>query len=151
MQVMCHWSLNLIFRAKPKLESGNRKSNIASRWQILKVTSLKINRLLPIATNNMYMKLKFQSELELRFGNHYMSPTEGRTDRRTRWIQYTLPPTPLGGSIMILNISNGVIVQSCRIKPSTCTCGGAFLSSVTFKFDRWPWKTKEHPSRLTFN
>ena len=149
MQVMCHWSLNLIFRAKLKLESGNRKSNIASRWQILKVTSLKINRLLPIATNNVYMKFKFQSKLELRSGNHV---TYRRTDRQTDKVNPVYPPTNfVGRSIMILNISNGVIVQSCRIKPSTCTWGGAFLSSVTFKFDRWPWKTKEHPSRLTFN
>ena len=95
MQVMCHWSLNLIFRAKLKLESRNRKSNIASRWQILKVTSLKINRPLPIATNNMYMKFQFQSKLaKLRSGNHV---TYRRTDRLTDKVNPVYPPTNFVG------------------------------------------------------
>ena len=52
--VMCHWSLNLIFKAKLKLESGNLRIQDGRQAAILRVTSLKINRLLPIATNNMH-------------------------------------------------------------------------------------------------
>ena len=33
-----------------------------------------------------------------------MSSTDRRTDRRTRWIQYTPPPTSLGGGIKILSL-----------------------------------------------
>ena len=89
-QVMCQWSLDLIFKAKLKLEYGNWKIQYGRPAAILKVTSLKINRLLPIATNNMHMKLKFQSKLQLRSGNHVAyRRTDRQTDRRTRWFQYT--------------------------------------------------------------
>ena len=71
-QVMSRWSLNLIFKAKIKLESGNRKIQHGCQVAILKVTSLKINRLLPTDTNTRIwnFKLKFQSKFELRSGNH---------------------------------------------------------------------------------
>ena len=47
------------------------------------------------------LKLKFQSKLELCSGNHVVyRQTDGRTDRRTRWIQYIPPPTSLGGGII---------------------------------------------------
>ena len=58
---MCYWSLDLIFEAKQKLESGNQKIQDGRQAAILKVTSLKINRLLPMATNNMHVK--FQTEI----------------------------------------------------------------------------------------
>ena len=46
------------------------------------------------------LKLKFQSELDLCSGNHVVyRQTDGQTDRRTMWIQYTPPPTSLGGGI----------------------------------------------------
>ena len=96
--VMCYWSLDLIFKAKHKLESGNQKIQDGHQAAILKVTSLKINRLLPMATNNMHVKfqIKFQSKLELSSGNHVVyRRTDGRTDGRTRWIQYTPPPLQL--------------------------------------------------------
>ena len=54
-QVMCLWCLDLIFKAKVKLESGNRKIQYGCQTAILKVTSLKITRLLPMATKNMQM------------------------------------------------------------------------------------------------
>ena len=52
------------------------------------------------------LKLKFQSKLDLCSGNHAVYRqtdgwTDRRTDGRTRWIQYTPPPTSLGGGIMI--------------------------------------------------
>ena len=55
-QVMCQWGINSVFKAKLKLESGNWKIQFVCQ-AVLKVTSLKINRLPPIATNNMLMKL----------------------------------------------------------------------------------------------
>ena len=89
--VMCYWSLDLIFRAKQELESGNRKIQDGRQAAILKVTSLKINRLLAMATNNMHMK--FQTEIPKQTWVTLRKPcrlqTDGRTDRQTRWLQYT--------------------------------------------------------------
>ena len=90
-QVMRHWSLDLIFKAKLKLESGNRKIQYGRQTDILKVTSLKIYRLLPRATNNMH--LKFEIEIPKQSWVMLRKPcrlqTDGHTDRWTRWIQYT--------------------------------------------------------------
>ena len=49
------------------------------------------------------LKLKFQSKLDLYTGNHVVyRQTDGQTDGRTGWIQYTPhPPTSLGGGITI--------------------------------------------------
>ena len=47
-QVLGHWSFEFIFKAKLKLESGNQKIQYGRQAAILKLTSLKINRLLPI-------------------------------------------------------------------------------------------------------
>ena len=48
------------------------------------------------------LKLKFQSKLDLCSGNPVIyRGMDGRTDGRTRWIQYTPPPTSLGGGIII--------------------------------------------------
>ena len=44
-------SLDLIFKAKLKLESGNRKIQYGRQVVVLQVTSLKINRFMPAATN----------------------------------------------------------------------------------------------------
>ena len=47
------------------------------------------------------LKLKFQRKLDLCSGNRVVyRQTDRRTDGRTRWIQYTPPPTSLGGGIM---------------------------------------------------
>ena len=61
----------------------------------------------PPSTCIWSLKLKFQSKLDLCSGNHVVyRQTDGRTDRRTdgrtRWIQYTPPPTSLGGGIKIV-------------------------------------------------
>ena len=58
---MCCWSLQLIFKAKLKLQSANKKVQYGCQVAILKVTSLKSNGLQPIATKNMYMK--FETEI----------------------------------------------------------------------------------------
>ena len=55
----------------------------------------------PPSTCIWNLKLKFQSKLDLCSGNHVVyRRTDGQTDRRTRWIQYTPPPTSLGGGII---------------------------------------------------
>ena len=56
IQVLCHLSLELIFKAKLKLESGNQ--NIQYGWlaAILKLTLLKINRLLHIYISIVLLK-----------------------------------------------------------------------------------------------
>ena len=120
------------------------KSNMAPQAAILIMLLLKINRLLPIyisivllkfevdiqsqskvrvrkpknpiwppgfclwppSTCIWNLKLKFQSKLELCSGNHVVyRQTDGQTDARTRWIQYTPPPTSLGGDIKTLKVN----------------------------------------------
>ena len=59
-QVMCYWSLESILIAKLKLKSGNWKIQYGWQAAILKVTSLKINQLWPMATNTMHMKFEIE-------------------------------------------------------------------------------------------
>ena len=64
----------------------------------------------PPSTCIWNLKLKFQSKLDLCSGNHAVyrqtdGRTDGQTDRRTRWIQYTPPPTSLGGGIKTLSLN----------------------------------------------
>ena len=80
-------------------ESRNRKNQYGHKAAILKVTSLKMNRRLPMTTINMHMK--FQIEIPKQTWLMLRKPcrlqTDGRTDGqtdgrmvgRTRWIQYT--------------------------------------------------------------
>ena len=67
-QVMCSWSLDLIFKAKLKLEFGNWKIQYGCQAAILKVTLLKINRLLPIYTISLLLKFRLdnQSQTEVK-------------------------------------------------------------------------------------
>ena len=62
----------------------------------------------PPSTCIWNLKLKFQSKLDLCSGNHVVyRRTDGRTDGRTRWMQYTPPPTSLGGgTIMVYPIQH---------------------------------------------
>ena len=154
------WSLKLKLQSKLDLHSGNhatyrvqkRKIQYGHQAAILKMTLLKINRLLPISISivplkfevdiqsqsqvrvwkpkksNMAarrpfckwrrwksigfclwppstciwnLKWKFQSKLDLCSGNHVVyrqtdGRTEGQTDGRTRWIQYTPPSNFVG-------------------------------------------------------
>ena len=98
--VLCRWSLKLIFKAKVKLESGNQKIQYGRQAAILKVTSLKINRLLPMATINMHMKFEIEipQETWLMLRNHIVyRQSDGRTDRRTDKVNPVYPPTNFVG------------------------------------------------------
>ena len=69
----------------------------------------------PPSTCIWNLKLKFQSKLDLCSGNHVVyrqtdGRTDGQTDRRTRWIQYTPPPTSLGGGI-ITNLTASILIE----------------------------------------
>ena len=68
IQVLCHLSLELIFKAKLKLESGNQKIQYGCLAAILKLTSLKINRLLHIYISNVLLKfgVDIQSQTKVR-------------------------------------------------------------------------------------
>ena len=57
---MCHWSLNLIFKAKLKLEYEDQRIQDGRQTAILRVTSLKINKLLLMATKNMHVKFEIE-------------------------------------------------------------------------------------------
>ena len=67
---MCYWSLDLKFKAKLKLQSGNRKIQHGHQAAILKMTLLKINRLLFIYTSDVPLKfgLIFKAKLKLDSG-----------------------------------------------------------------------------------
>ena len=100
--VMCYWNLDLIFKAKQTLESGNRIIQDGHQAAILKLISLKINKLLPIATNKMHME--FQIEIPKQTWVTLRKPcrlqTDGQTDRQTdKVIPVYPPPTSLGGGI----------------------------------------------------
>ena len=67
-QVLSHWSFEFIFKAKLKLESGNKKIQYGCQAAILKLTSLTINRLLPIYVSTVPLKFRgdIQSQTKVR-------------------------------------------------------------------------------------
>ena len=91
IQVICYWGLDLISNAKLKLVSGYWKIQYGHQVGILNVTSLKINRVWPMATNNMVMK--FETEIPKQTWVMLQKPCQLQTDRwiagRTRWILHT--------------------------------------------------------------
>ena len=88
IQVLCHLSLELIFKAKLKLESGNQKIQYGHQAAILNVTSLKINRLLPMTTINMHVKFEIeilkQTWLTLWKPCHLQSPETEKSNMAAR-------------------------------------------------------------------
>ena len=68
IHVLCHLSLELIFKAKLKSESGNQSIQYGCLAAILKLTLLKINRLLPIYICIVWLKFKvdIQSQSKVR-------------------------------------------------------------------------------------
>ena len=58
-----------------------------------------------MATINMHMKFEIEipKQTWLMLRKPCRLQTDGQTDRRTRWIQYTPPPTSLGGGINKVN------------------------------------------------
>ena len=102
-QMMCQWSLD--FKAKLELQSGNRKIQYGCQIAILKVTSLKINRLLPIANEEHAYEIWNSKWTWVTLWKPCPLQTDGWTDGRTRWIQYTpTPTTSLGRGIIIHRI-----------------------------------------------
>ena len=72
IQLLCHLSLELIFKARLKLESGNQKIQYGCLAAILKLTLLKINRLLHICISILcYLSLELiiKAKLKLESGN----------------------------------------------------------------------------------
>ena len=69
--VLCHLSLQVIFIAKLKLESRNQKFQYGCLAAILKLTLLKINRLLHIKISICHLSLEliFKAKLKLESGN----------------------------------------------------------------------------------
>ena len=89
IQVSCHLSL----------ESGNQKIQYGHQAAILKVTSLKINRLLPMATINMHMKFEIEipQETWLMLRKPCRLQTDGRTDGRTDQVNPVYTPSNFVG------------------------------------------------------
>ena len=86
--ILCHLSLQLIFKALLKLESGNQKIQYGHQAAILKVTSLKIKRLLPMTTINMHMnygiEIPKQTWLTSRKPCHLQSPETEKSNMAAR-------------------------------------------------------------------
>ena len=78
---MCYWSLDLIFKAKLKLESGHWKIQYGHQAAILKVALLKNNRLLSIYTSNLLLKfgLDIQGRIKVK------SLETEKSNMATRW------------------------------------------------------------------
>ena len=91
--------MKLIFKAKIKLEPGNQKIQYGRPAAILKVTSLKINRLLPMATINMHMKFEIEipKQTWLMLRKPCRLQTDGQTDRRTDKVNPVYPPSSFIG------------------------------------------------------
>ena len=99
--------LKLIFKAKVKLESGNQKIQYGRQAAILKVTSLKINKLLLMATINMHMKfeieipkqtwLMLRKPCRLQTDGRTDGRTDGQTDGRTDKVNPVYPPSNFVG------------------------------------------------------
>ena len=87
--------MKLIFKAKVKLESGNQKIQYGRQAAILKVTSLKINRLLPMATINMHMK--FEIEIPKQTWLMLRKPCRLQTDGQTDKVNPVYPPSNFVG------------------------------------------------------
>ena len=88
-QVLCRWSLKLIFKAKVKLESGNQKKTI---WP-------PGGHFLPMATTNMHMK--FEIEIPKQTWLVLRKPCRLQTDGRTGKVNPVYPPpTSLGRGII---------------------------------------------------
>ena len=112
----------------------------------------------PPSTCIWNLKLKFQSKLDLCSGNHVIyRQTDGRTDGRTRWIQYTPPPTSLGGGITIahsvydvfsfVHHFNAIGNLKLKLQSGNAQFGSKSansLSRVILKFEGWPWKIIGH-------
>ena len=82
-EVLCYWSLDLIFKAKLKLESGNWKIKYGCQAAIFKLKLLKINRVLPRATKNMHMK--FEIEIPKQTWVTLRKPCRLQMDRGLQW------------------------------------------------------------------
>ena len=61
---MWYWSLDLIFKAKLKLESRNQKIQYGHQVAILKMMSLNINRLLPIYRSIGPLKFRVHIQIQ---------------------------------------------------------------------------------------
>ena len=64
-QGICNWSLDLVFKAKLKLQSRNWKIQYGCQAAILKVTHLKINKLL--SKHTIHVLLKFGLDIQSTF------------------------------------------------------------------------------------
>ena len=69
----------------------------------------------------------WNSKANLTYAPETMSSTDRRTDRRTRWIQYTPPPTSLGGGIKSLSDIGGTTIQG--VGPLTAMVPGVHTMS----------------------
>ena len=143
--VLCRWSLKLIFKAKVKFESKNQKIQYGHQAAILKVTSLKINRLLPMATINMHMK--FETEIPKQTWLMLRKPcrrrTDGQTDRRTDKVNPVYPPSNFVGrgyNNMEPKVGHN---NACRYPSTQIEYKGILLPRVCSLFNYYGlWNTK---------
>ena len=154
IQVLCHLSMELIFKATLKLESGNKKIQYGWLAAILKLTLLKINRLLHIYISivllmfgvdiqsqtkvrvwkpkNQYghqaaIEIEIPKETWLMLRKPCRLQTDGRTDRRTDGRTRWIQYTPLPTSL-----GGGITTSQKHCKTYRITDRHTFLH-----FDWW--------------
>ena len=121
-----------------------KKSNMAARrpfWKWQRWKSIGFC-LWPPSTCIWNLKLKLQSKLDLCSGNHVVYR---QTDGRTRWIQYTPPPTSLGGGITIGHLFYATssfvhhFIAIGDFKLELQSGNAQFGSNSTISRAVWPW------------
>ena len=121
--VLCHLSLELIFKAKLKLESGNKKIQYGCLAAILKLTLLKINRLLHI----------YISIVPLKFGVDIQSLT--KVESGNQKIQY-------GHQVAILKVTS---LKITRLLPMTTI---NMYMKFEIEIPKQTWLTLRKPCHL---
>ena len=112
-QVLCYW-VDILSQTKVRVQKP-KKIQYGHQAAILKVTSLKMYRLLSMATINMH--IEFGIEIPQQTWRLLQKPcrlrTDGRTDRQTdrriRWFQYTPnPPNFVGRGFYWISMDYGM-------------------------------------------
>ena len=75
---MCYWSLDLILKAKLKLESRNQRIQFGHQAAILKIMSLNIDRLLHIYTSIGPLKFQVHIQIQLKLESRNQKIQYGR-------------------------------------------------------------------------
>ena len=129
-QVLGHWSFEFIFKAKLKLASGNQKIQFGCQVAILRLTLLKINRLLPIYISTVQLKFRvdIQSQTKVRVRKPKIPILKLTSLKISRLIPIYISIVPLKFGV---DIHSQTKVRVWKPKNPIWPPGGHFESDVT--------------------